>query len=452
VSIDTERRPRVRPAIRRLAIIAFPILVLAAAHSVWDYIEIRRVARELELIRAKGEPFSYSTAVRPVGREAEGSDDAGRYYVSAGVLALRTGEIMDAYGRFGPLRTWLSGTGPAPRATELVDAASAFLKEWKLAFALIDTATALPFHMFPPGTEYNYQAAGLSNLTRLNAVRTLNASLAGDGDTAVHSAIAGIRLRRALRPVFFIATADHQVPALLSLVRPSDAALQDLDRTFETETETDFVADDLIRERARYLDNIARPLLRSNVPPGGPMDILRTPVGGISVFVNFGRPWIARSVTKSLRQRAEIIEIAKTPWPEKARRAQALLARPDPNPVPAYMPALPYFRAAARPDRLIVDRSSRIAIAVERYRRAHQDTLPTSLDELVPSYLKAIPLDPLNGQPLRYRVTADAYTVYSVGPDGDDDGGMLLQETPVGNAERFAQGADIGVRVLVKHP
>ena len=70
----------------------------------------------------------------------------------------------------------------------------------------------------------------------------------------------------------------------------------------------------------------------------------------------------------------------------------------------------------------------------------------------MPSYLKEVPLDPLNGQPLRSRVTEDAYTVYSVGPDGDDDGGMLLQETSVGNAERFAQGADIGIRVLVKRP
>jgi hypothetical protein len=110
------------------------------------------------------------------------------------------------------------------------------------------------------------------------------------------------------------------------------------------------------------------------------------------------------------------------------------------------------FQQAIRPDLLVHDRSSRVVVAIERYRRAHADAVPAALSELVPQYLDAVPEDPLTGQPLRYHATPDAYMVYSVGPDGNDDGGMLLRQTPPSAAVRFAPGADMGVRVLIRRP
>ena len=61
-------------------------------------------------------------------------------------------------------------------------------------------------------------------------------------------------------------------------------------------------------------------------------------------------------------------------------------------------------------------------LAVERYRLA-RGTLPETLRDLVPTYLPEVPLDPFDGQPLRYKHLERGYTVYSVGPDGTDDGG-----------------------------
>jgi len=43
------------------------------------------------------------------------------------------------------------------------------------------------------------------------------------------------------------------------------------------------------------------------------------------------------------------------------------------------------------------------AIAVERFRLEHEGQLPETLAEIVPGYLSAIPLDPFDGKPLRYR-------------------------------------------------
>lgn len=68
------------------------------------------------------------------------------------------------------------------------------------------------------------------------------------------------------------------------------------------------------------------------------------------------------------------------------------------------------------------------AVAIERYRLDH-DALPTSLDDLVPRYLAAVPRDPFAPDSrLRYRRDADpsslpGYTLYSVGFDQTDDNG-----------------------------
>jgi hypothetical protein len=63
------------------------------------------------------------------------------------------------------------------------------------------------------------------------------------------------------------------------------------------------------------------------------------------------------------------------------------------------------------------------AIALKRYEiRNHR--LPDKLDEMVPGFLKSVPIDFMNGQPLRYRPNTDGtFLLYSVGENGVDDGG-----------------------------
>lgn len=67
-------------------------------------------------------------------------------------------------------------------------------------------------------------------------------------------------------------------------------------------------------------------------------------------------------------------------------------------------------------------RTTETALAVERFRLAHR-TLPKKLDDLVPQFLSAVPEDPFDGLPLRYRNLERGYVVYSVGADGQDNGG-----------------------------
>jgi hypothetical protein len=83
-------------------------------------------------------------------------------------------------------------------------------------------------------------------------------------------------------------------------------------------------------------------------------------------------------------------------------------------------------------------------IACERYRRRF-GKWPESLAAIPKEILPAVPTDPFTGQPLVYRRLPDGATVYSVGPDGRDDGGLFRQ--PAATSSGNAQPCDYGIRL-----
>ena len=89
-----------------------------------------------------------------------------------------------------------------------------------------------------------------------------------------------------------------------------------------------------------------------------------------------------------------------------------------------------------------VHRAAAVAVAATRY-LIEKGSLPKSLDDLVPAYLSLAPADPfVAGAPLRFKKTEEALIIYSVGPDGEDDGGPLLPGT-----EPAAGNDDVGLRL-----
>lgn len=79
------------------------------------------------------------------------------------------------------------------------------------------------------------------------------------------------------------------------------------------------------------------------------------------------------------------------------------------------------IRVAARTDAR--RRLERAGIALYRH-HLKEGRFPETLGALVPDYLQAIPRDPYDGRPLRYRPGEADCLVYSVGPDGRDDAGQ----------------------------
>jgi hypothetical protein len=69
--------------------------------------------------------------------------------------------------------------------------------------------------------------------------------------------------------------------------------------------------------------------------------------------------------------------------------------------------------------------SALAALGCERYRLKH-GVWPAELKDVVEAkLLNAIPADPIDNLPLRYRKTRDGIVVYSIGPNAVDDGGAI---------------------------
>lgn len=85
---------------------------------------------------------------------------------------------------------------------------------------------------------------------------------------------------------------------------------------------------------------------------------------------------------------------------------------------------MPAFRYIYRAESQTVtsSRCARAALAVERHRMA-TGQLPETLEKLVPTFMASVPMDPFDGQPLRFRHLDKGYVVYSVGQDLTDNHG-----------------------------
>ena len=57
--------------------------------------------------------------------------------------------------------------------------------------------------------------------------------------------------------------------------------------------------------------------------------------------------------------------------------------------------------------------------------------LPATLDDLVPTFLSLVPIDPFDGTPMHYILKGDnEWSVYSVGPNQIDEGGFVAEKRP----------------------
>jgi hypothetical protein len=92
-------------------------------------------------------------------------------------------------------------------------------------------------------------------------------------------------------------------------------------------------------------------------------------------------------------------------------------------------------------------RAAEVLLAATRQRLA-TGALPESLDALVPARLPSVPRDPFTTDaPLHLKATPDELLVWSVGPDGEDDGGPQKE-----GAEHDTENDDVGLRMPLTAP
>lgn len=81
-------------------------------------------------------------------------------------------------------------------------------------------------------------------------------------------------------------------------------------------------------------------------------------------------------------------------------------------------------------------------LAVLQYEKTHGE-YPDSLEILVEAgLLEALPMDPFSDQPLVYRRTEDGFTLYSVGLNITDDGGVLGNDLKKGTSNPWSETGD----------
>jgi hypothetical protein len=241
--------------------------------------------------------------------------------------------------------------------------------------------------------------------------------------------------------------AVHLLERTLAQGEPAPAVLADLQRRLQDEdahqaflilARGERAGDDQLME---YLEGgglsqsgIQKEL--DSIGPGGPSLGERLPL-----FLPGG---IKSQRAAMLRFMTEAVEIARLP-PEQQKGPLdrwSAAARNQPVLVKVFAPALTKVASACQRSNAQL-RAAAVLLAAERYRQERK-RLPESLAELVQTgYLRAIPTDPYDGQPLRFRLLDDGLVVYAVGPDGQDNGGNLRR------ASSDVPGTDEGLRLWV---
>jgi hypothetical protein len=123
------------------------------------------------------------------------------------------------------------------------------------------------------------------------------------------------------------------------------------------------------------------------------------------------------------------VEAAKLPTVEQRARLQELEATAisDPVLVRLFVPALYTVNESCLRTQAQL-RCASAAMAVERYRQA-KGRWPQAWDEVIAAgLLHDTPIDVYDGKSLRLRRVDDGMVIYSVRPDGVDNGGQVIRE------------------------
>jgi ABC-type transport system involved in multi-copper enzyme maturation permease subunit len=234
----------------------------------------------------------------------------------------------------------------------------------------------------------------------------------------------------------------EKIERTLAQGQPSEGALAALQRLLEDEDRQPVLLFGLRGERAisdRFFEALQAGQARVAAVTGGkPPRRFELLTQEVSLSVLTGS--VKKQRAAYLKGQTQLVEIAKLPVEQQDARFKQMPA-PARTDILAHLmfPAINRVVAAFQKEQGRL-RCALAAVAVERYQRQH-DRWPESLATLVPTHLSQVPLDPFDGQPIRYRRLTDGVVIYCVGPDLQDDGGKLDRQNP------GATGTDLGLRL-----
>jgi hypothetical protein len=320
-------------------------------------------------------------------------------------------------------------------------AAEKLLADYAPAIDAIQSAAAEPGQCrYPVKFEQGFNFI----LKEVNEVRTIMRLL------ALHVRVKAIRGERgeALKSLAAMyaasGTLSHQVTIVEQQIRLATLGL--------AMQETEFVLNE-IELTDDQLAELSRQLEACNLQPDFTRSLLGERELGNQSFEKMKIPFNTADQAMYLETMAQVISYCSQPLPEGRKELTKLVSKFKAEKATARdwgqwkyhltSSVLPFvtasFEALAKTfayrDALVT------AIAAERF-RLKTGRFPSRLADLTPDYLPTITLDPFDGLPLRLRATEKEIVIYSIGPDGHDDGGT----NPPGNPRE----PDIVVRLYAE--
>jgi hypothetical protein len=413
----------------------------------WGWSNSSAIDREIARLAAAGEPVKVED-LRPAGVAAE---DNGYVQIRAALAALAAEDANSP----------LNQARDTPRLPLFDDERSALrdaVETQRTALAALRPAIQKPVvaadHVKFTSPALNVMLPDLNHLRKLANAAARSAMLehdAGRHDRALeelavieplargaasHASLVGTLVAIGLRALE-ADTIVQMAPELRVGRRDGDVSPEQLRATIERLLDDKALRDELRlgyqAERIFQIDTMqcladGRLTLSQVSAPGGVKPGSGSPS---AVFRAVGRPFLWSNARYSLDYMSRLIALLGAPdWPTAKRQADPLERELTQDKrrwryvlASILLPSL--ARAQETHYRVIADRRlAATALAVRAYQVDHDGAPPPKLNDLVPTYLKTVPMDPMAaGMPLCYRSEGDEPAIWSVGENGLDDGG-----------------------------
>lgn len=424
----------------------------------WDAVATVRLNLRLKALRDAGDPVTMVELAKSYPEPPPGKNAATPLNAAFKELEARKEDPARVLARLPLIGTAQLPPLDEPLSPVMLRAIRGYLADHAEILELLHKAAALDECKFEldftkgPGMLLPHLSK-LRQGGRLLALEAIERTEGGKADAAADSLVAGLRLGEHLRrePLLISALvriaadaiAVGQMERWASRAKPSVQALERVEAAVAAAGDRRIIERAMMGERCFGIDIYDNYVLK---PGGGEM------LGAFGGEGPMLAPHILRLIPDAyfkgdmacyLDIMNDYVAAARKPYPGNylagARVGQELDQRIPPYYFVARMilPALSRMFGTGQKHLARCD-SARVALAALRY-RAKQGRLPAGLAALVPGFLPAMPPDPFDGKPLRYKADAAGLTVYAVGEDGKDDGG--LTEAPEGNPP------DIGFRI-----
>ncbi len=438
------------------ALLAFLVLLIVALilHQVWNYRAGKALQRELDLIRAAGDPLTLDELWPP---EIEPKSENAAYLYQAAFNLLVACGFEEAESAL-PVEVMLSSarprsgevTEPASWTEEQVGAVRRLVEQCREPIDLARRAARMERSRFDPGFYFPV----VPDVKRFNRIRWLSWLMGyqafltlhdGDFTGALEDCRTALRISQALAEeplalsvimrLSLLRISLHALEIVLSDGQPSGevsrALLEDLERaqkTLRPQLATGWKGE-------RVLLMVGLGLLK------GEYDRLAAATREAAEFVprslltNFLYSPLATSweVAYLRQMRTRILPMLEADYPHAQPTMGTLRAETEvweEHPV-RHLPRLVLGRsmpAILKSKEDVTELETRLTLArtalVLKHYKAEHGAYPETLDPLVPGLLDELPRDPFSGGQLVYRREGEGLLLYSVGLNQTDEGGI----------------------------